>query len=469
MKKLLFFIGFVSLISAEQKRFVIDICSYNNAQWFEKNISSVLEQNYPSSHFRVIYTDDKSPDGTGDLVEKYLKDNDQNGQVLLIKNKERRRALANHYNAIHLCDDDEIILTLDGDDWLAHKNVLHNLNELYNKNDIWFAYSRFENWPKKGSRAGGAEYSRAVPEDIINHNAYRKYTWVCGQLRTFYAWLAKGIKLEDLILSKPLRFDKSLNKKFLGLIEKLSSNQLKRAYKSTNEFIGTFFPSACDVALMIPMLEMAGKRIAYIDEPIYIRNLGTDINDHKVDPSMQLYCARYIREFNEYQPLKILKKQTPSEEADIFQILFLDDLVFEDFKDENLKDNTAVLKYEDELNKDELVARLEIVGEYVFVGNVNQFCNNINFKDCVNALKLTHAHAYYFNKPKKGTPYDSLFGANIYFWQYAFCKPKSGSALYHKESIIKAIKNIEVKTVRDFYQALPDTYTSLRNIGLFSS
>jgi len=57
-----------------QKHFVIVIPSYNNSRWYERNVASVLSQNYGS--FDVIYTDDCSPDGTGNLVEQYLQQND---------------------------------------------------------------------------------------------------------------------------------------------------------------------------------------------------------------------------------------------------------------------------------------------------------------------------------------------------------------------------------------------------------
>ena len=94
--------------------------------------------------------------------------------------------------------------------------------------------------------------------------------------------------------------------------------------------------------------------------------------------------------------------------------------------------------------------------------------NSINFSDCIKALEATHAHAYYFNQPKKGIPYESLFGGQVCFWQYAFGQPKSGPALYRKEAVVKALQNVEVKIASDLWRILPNTYTSLRNVGLFN-
>ncbi|NJO18399.1 MAG: glycosyltransferase family 2 protein, partial [Thioploca sp.] len=82
-------------------RFVIVIPSYKNAKYYIKNLNSALSQNYSS--FRIIYTDDSSPDGTGQFVEDYLKKNDKNGLVKLIRNECRVGALRNLYDMIHSC------------------------------------------------------------------------------------------------------------------------------------------------------------------------------------------------------------------------------------------------------------------------------------------------------------------------------------------------------------------------------
>jgi hypothetical protein len=49
----------------------------------------------------------------------------------LIRNPVRVGALENLYRCIHTCDDQEIVILLDGDDWLAHPRVLQTLNAVY--------------------------------------------------------------------------------------------------------------------------------------------------------------------------------------------------------------------------------------------------------------------------------------------------------------------------------------------------
>ena len=109
-----------------EKPMVVVVPSYNNIRWCKKNLRSILNQNY--GNYRVIYIDDASVDGTSEAVKKIVRARHAEPLVQLIVNKERLGALANLYHAIYSCKDDEIIVTVDGDDWLKHNDVLKNLN-----------------------------------------------------------------------------------------------------------------------------------------------------------------------------------------------------------------------------------------------------------------------------------------------------------------------------------------------------
>jgi glycosyltransferase involved in cell wall biosynthesis len=54
----------------EELPMVFVIPSYNNAQWYAKNLQSVLHQNY--RNYRILYVNDASQDGTDTLVEGLL-------------------------------------------------------------------------------------------------------------------------------------------------------------------------------------------------------------------------------------------------------------------------------------------------------------------------------------------------------------------------------------------------------------
>ncbi len=240
-----------------ERKIVVVIPSYNNKEWFEFNLGSVFAQKY--DNYRVIYVDDCSPDGTGQLVEKYIQQMGQQHRVTLIQNKTRLRAMANTYIALQMCEDDELVLTYDGDDWLAHDQVFAMYNEIYSNPDIWITYGQFKNWP-----TGEMGYCAPVPDEVVQKQWYRRKWWKPGQLRTFYAWLFKQVKLEDFIFEGPY-------------------------------WQGYYFPANADLAYAYPMMEMAGTHFKFVEEPIYIRNVQTPLNDFKANKEVQVLGSAILR------------------------------------------------------------------------------------------------------------------------------------------------------------------------------
>ena len=112
-----------------EKPIVVVIPSYKNAHWVEKNLSSIFSQRY--DNYRVIYIDDCSPDNTYELAVQVTEKNNQQHRTTIIHNAGRCGALANLYTVIHECEDNSIIVTVDGDDWLPHKDVFSYINKVY--------------------------------------------------------------------------------------------------------------------------------------------------------------------------------------------------------------------------------------------------------------------------------------------------------------------------------------------------
>lgn len=288
----LFFPGaFQPLISKTlEQPIVVIIPSYNNLLWYKKNISSILKQKY--KNYRIIYINDCSTDGTGAAVRKYIRekkldysiiefdnkfgdDIEEATQYLMsrinkkkqhfftfINNKTKCGALANLYRAIHSCSDREIIVTVDGDDFLSHENVLKELDIVYSSGDIWLTHGCMIEWP-----SNTVGWSIPIPEEIIKNNAFREYRCP-SHLRTFRCWLFKQIKLEDLLLD------------------------------------GKFFPMTWDMAMMFPMCEMAGERHAFISNVNYCYNMSNPINDNKVDALLQRNLDFLIRNKPKYPRLE---------------------------------------------------------------------------------------------------------------------------------------------------------------------
>jgi glycosyltransferase involved in cell wall biosynthesis len=239
---------------------VVVIPTYNNALVCQKNLESVFSQNY--SNYRVILIDDCSQDDTYKLVKSSIAEKGYTDRVVLIRNTERKKALANHYRAVHMCHDDEIIVQLDGDDWFKHERVLERINEVYQDSHVWLTYGQHEVFP-----SGKLGCCKQLLSATIKLNCYRECSWVTSALRTFKVALFKKIKLQDLI------------------------------------YQGKFFETAGDLAFMFPMLEMAGPHSRFIDEILYVYNCETPHNDYKEAFLNQIHTDNVIRAKPKYRLL----------------------------------------------------------------------------------------------------------------------------------------------------------------------
>ncbi len=253
----------INLFDTTSKHFVIVITSYNNEQWYLQNITSACNQTY--KNFEIIFTDDCSPDGTGSKVESYLENNPPPCKVTIIKNHVRCGALQNIYRSVARCEPHHIIVSLDGDDWFAHTEVLSTLNSVYADDNVWMTHGQLQMYP--GNTI--CDWSKKMPADVVKNNSYRSHPNIPTHLRTFYAWLFRKIKLEDLLHE------------------------------------GSFYPVTWDMAFMIPMMEISGGKHAFIDKVLYIYNECNAISDFRVNKALQRALDLKIRAEKPYQPIKI--------------------------------------------------------------------------------------------------------------------------------------------------------------------
>lgn len=260
-----------------EKPFVLIIPSYNNSAFVEKNLRSVFEQKY--KNYRIIYIDDCSTDQTYAKAQELIEKSGIKERCTLRRNEKNRGALANFYAAIHSCANGEIVVALDGDDFLAHDEVLLKLNRIYTQNNVWMTYGSYLDYPTYKREV--IECKEIAPK-VIKNNSFRKESWVSSHLRTFYAGLFKRIRLEDLLYN------------------------------------GKFYPMAGDLAMIFPLLEMAGSHSYFVKDILYLYNRTNPLNDHKINFALQEECANKIRTASSYAPLKSLEENfLPERGADL--------------------------------------------------------------------------------------------------------------------------------------------------------
>lgn len=241
----------------QSKKFIFVVPFYNCQKWIEKCVNSIRRQNY--TNFKCYLIDDISTDNSSAKIKEMIKDDQR---FKLIQNKQKKYALGNIAYILNEKDlnDDDIIILIDGDDWLSSAGVLTKLNEEYKK-DILVTYGSYVYNPT-GQR--GVEPS-AYPKDVIEKNSYREDIWRASHLRTFKYHLWSKLNLDDL-----------------------KEN-------------GEYYPMTYDQAIMLPMLEMSAERSLYIPEILLVYNRQNPLSVDKIKAKKQSDLAIKIRNKKPYK------------------------------------------------------------------------------------------------------------------------------------------------------------------------
>tara|TARA_R110000796_G_scaffold72282_1_gene163563 strand:+ start:2073 stop:4094 length:2022 start_codon:yes stop_codon:yes gene_type:complete len=220
-------------------KFKLVIPSYNNQEWVEPNMASIINQTY--SNYEVLYINDASTDDTLHTVKHIIREYDLSSKWTIVTNETNQKRGYNvsplNKNIIDFMDSDEDILVfVDGDDWLVDDKVLENLNSYYNKHQSWMTYGGMYCYP-----SGDVANPQNTPysNEVHAHNLYRKDHWRASHLRSFKWHLYKQIKEEDMLYSKT----------------------------------GKYYFHAEDLATSFPCLEMCPQhKIGVVDFPTYMFN-----------------------------------------------------------------------------------------------------------------------------------------------------------------------------------------------------
>jgi len=182
-----------------QTKFKIIIPSYNNEKWVEANVASILNQTY--TNYDVLYINDASTDNTLSLVQRFVGHLPNWTIVSLCNNSDENIEQGKMPNIIQsfLNNINDILVFVDGDDWLYDESVLAKLNEFYNNGNFWMTYGGMVCYP-----GGEVGYPQNTPYDDVVHKQklYRRDYWRASHLRTFKWGLYKRINQQALMYSK---------------------------------------------------------------------------------------------------------------------------------------------------------------------------------------------------------------------------------------------------------------------------
>ena len=236
-----------------------------------------IRMNYYMNRFQAydnvlfVYVDDASKDTTFQTLTELTKDdpkflvirNDDNGS----QGKAYMYAI-NYLEQHELIHDEDIIVEVDGDDWLSGNFVLPYVNQIYQDENIWMTYGHYQVYP---DGVTGGHYHMDIYDQVDSQNSHRYHAFPYSHLKTYKYWLFNKIDRRHLI----------------------------------DPSSGQIFSSAWDHALCISMVEMAGKKhIHRCDDILYIYNCHPDLQaESKTRLNEQKQTEMRIRQQPSYSKL----------------------------------------------------------------------------------------------------------------------------------------------------------------------
>ena len=249
-------------------KFITITTCYNVMPYVEMNISMHKFQSHKNRLH--VYVDDQSTDGTYEVLLSLTKDLDN---FLVIRNEDNGSQAKAFMCAIeyleknNLIQDEDVIVEVDGDDWLSSNFVLNYLDQIYsNSSKIWMTYGQYQLYPN--GNIGG---HWGMSHTDYSEGKTRKYPFAYSHLKTYKYWLFNKINRDDLI-------DPETN---------------------------TYYNAAWDHVLCIPMVEMAGHNHVYkVQDILYILNRAEDLqNEGSTRVDIQKQVEQKIRQKPSYRKL----------------------------------------------------------------------------------------------------------------------------------------------------------------------
>jgi len=243
-------------------RFKIVTTCYNCPDYIGKCLQSIADQTY--KNYTVCVVDDASTDPRQRPI---IEDSCTRNGWKAIFNPTNRQGMATMIQSVQglECEDEDVVVILDGDDWFYNEHVLEIVKRVYMEQDVWLTC---------GQLIRASDGSIGMPFETekrwIRKRSYRKRSlWMFSHLRTFKYFLWRHIHDEDL-----------------------------------RDVHGSYMHQASDLATMFPMAEMAGDRIVHLKQVLYVYNDLNPINDFKLSRKRQVEQEAYIRALPRYKRLR---------------------------------------------------------------------------------------------------------------------------------------------------------------------
>jgi len=248
--------------------FSIVVATGNAAPWIGRCIQSIADQ-HTRWNWQCLVIDDASTDGTEASIHasvNAIQSNEVRGRFQVQRNTHQRGALANLVDGFkQLGTRDrpmDVLIPIDGDDWLFSSSALETVAQKYEATGCWLTYGGMIISP------GGELCCTPVADNVIASGQHRQSLWFTSHLRSFRSHLWHAIRDEDL-----------------------------------RDETGSYYEVTWDMAMIFPMLEMAGDRIQTLKRAVYVYNMSNPASDHVQRRKLQIEAQQRIRNKASYRRL----------------------------------------------------------------------------------------------------------------------------------------------------------------------
>lgn len=222
------------------------IVSYNQEEFINECIDSVLEQNY--ENIEIIISDDASNDKTPSILEKYLEKYPDKIKINL--SKKNQGITGNCNSALALCGGDYIAL-LGGDDYMMKDKISTQVNFMLNNLKCTLSYHNLDVFESKSRKTmyhfnDKNGYINGGIDQLIKHGCF-----CCGSSVMIKTQDIKDLKFDNRIpvASDWLFFIKALSRggeilyinKLLGGYRRHGGNVTKKSNKLTQNDLDHLF------------------------------------------------------------------------------------------------------------------------------------------------------------------------------------------------------------------------------------
>jgi len=242
-------------------RVTVVVPFHNPGAFLDVCLSSLLRQDHPD--FRVVLLDDASTDGSSERVPA------DDPRFTLVRNEERRGGAYNlHVAFTEHCIEDDIVVHLDGDDWLAVPDALSFIDAAYRAHGCHVLYGQY--------RQSDGHLGRARPFADARDFRRLRDVWYTTAVRTFRAALYHRIAEQD------------------------------PDYACMKDARGGWYQEAMDMAYMYPVCEIAGfQRVRYNPRVLYVYNVANPLSVHRTRRAEELRAAKEIAAKPRFEPVSL--------------------------------------------------------------------------------------------------------------------------------------------------------------------